>query len=1476
MSRGFELTIYDFDDVNPILGESSTFGDYPEHPRPYLLEVTNFTSQEIDFAAGASTIGAVTIAVLDKRRESGDQKTGYVTQFIGEIIGRRARLRRRRGSTWLTVFDGIVHGYDIDEDAVVVYRLHLRDGRDRERAADLFTRNGTFVVYGAGGASGPAEPYGALPGGGHLLDAVAPNLNAFSLASDPDPADGIHYGFFPFDFERPGRITSEGYVVDPITLDEVDMPERVGSFFEYRDLVIRWRASSGSDWNYVRDMPRAFMRSIMDPNQTDNVGAVRPAIYVASYDPSELPPDGGTVQWQVLADKTSPGTPFFWDRGTFGDLLREIYDGEYTRVDPRIRYSPEAMDEFAYETPTARFIADEPATSLREWVQENVYAPIGYAPSFDSDLRIVPLKWALPDNEEELPILTAEKLVPAGNWSHDLESVINAVEVTFIRELQREEDAPPTRERPSLRRRILKWIIGFPYDKPAESSVQLEQWERLAEVEVVRRRINAGSAAILGTREIKYRPVTVRSIGDSFGRPVSGATIDEIGDEIADNLASSILNRFPFGSVHYIADVLATDEEVWNLQVGQWVRARPDWMPDYQSGLRGARRVMQIVAITDERENYRTIHLMDGAADDTEGRPACPRGCILVENAQSIVIGDQVYHIFTEDGWVETLGDPDSEDPYDECVVDVLAIGEGGHGGEKPPLVFPDSKDSLFYATEEGEAVDPDSVNPTLAGALVAKAGGRGGAAGSTSNSNGGPGACGGGAGGGSGDLTGTPGGGGLGTQGFRGGPSFQSTAVLFRYAVLGGSGGSHVRAGERCPRFQKFNLGGEIYELKNDGWPGFAVGQGGESGWGEHTGTPYSVYVEIGGGGGSGGWATRLDQPLKPGRRFKIVTGGISPFGKLNGGGGDGYHRVVDDINRPASPGGMGMVVIREDIEIDEPWAELTGGTVSGGWRYQVYTSSGTVAASAPGKVEALLVGGGGGGGSGAGGGGGAGGVAVREVVVADGTPVAVGTGGSGGAGGAAGQSGGESSVSLVRVLGGGGGGGANSKAGLSGASGGGGAGDDGSPGGFVASIGNSGGQGAGAVGGIDWGGGGGGAGTPGLDGADAAGRGFDLDYRVQVSSGALRTDPDVPEVTTVNGGANFGLGLDFYQSGEAAVQVVGRQVVSTTSYFSIGIKHARTSSLGFANGYYFRPKIWGIHPAGIFRDSGATSGNLATATSAPNQALRYPIQFYVGAGVQEGWSPYGSAQAADTTYDGRTNGEVILFALNGTTTLRLGFSDLMVFRTKNLLIQGAPSGWSARVKNAAGSVVSTGSESGGLIVVDLFQVGASAANEVVPVAGWPTLELLDGSSVVQASITGGGIFPGALLTYTGSALAYDLNADGDPITGLEHYDNFLGVRPLPSVGNGGRGKEAPDFSAFGGSPAGTFGGGGGAGGSIQIVPEPAGGAGGGGAGSTNPAVAGANGVANTGGGGGGSGTTAQPGGNGGSGIVILRVPEP
>lgn len=613
----WRLTTFLPDDVTPQHGVySGDFltgvvleADYYDNrncPRPFLMPVKNFSETSINYAAGSSDIGQVRVGVLDKRLTPADQTTGIVTSIGDDYIGRRALLERwREDLGYVTVIDGVIESDTLDESMSVRW-LNIRDPRERERDVALFDRNETFALWPE---SGPIASYGQLPNDmGYLLTPAQPaDALEFERISGPGGDAGIHYGFVTL---------SSAIGEDAVYIEKVVQPfgepvyNAQSNYYIHADITVRWRPAAGGDWVYLRDMPSRFTtNAIQGPSSVFPFSQFVWKLYMASTVEADIPDDTDLVDIQILAAKTTDATPFFWDNGTLGTLALEILRGEHTKNPPSIRYSEDAFEEWALNTPSVRFVAREPVKNMRDWLEKNVYAAYEHAPSFDSMMRIVPSQWSLPPADEELVELHADWLIPVGQWSHEAESVVNKVSYTYIRE----SVAPPdlsgglgTVLSLAVNHETLRDIYGN------------AEWTRLVEQEVVRRYEHVTSMELFGTKEIEYEPVTIRSTG-LLGEAILAILGVDTADRIADRIGNNVLSRFAYGAHEFHVEVRSGmahgpgfDPYTLDLQVGQWVKVRASWLPNYETLRRSTFRYMQISAIADLDIGRRRLRLIDG------------------------------------------------------------------------------------------------------------------------------------------------------------------------------------------------------------------------------------------------------------------------------------------------------------------------------------------------------------------------------------------------------------------------------------------------------------------------------------------------------------------------------------------------------------------------------------------------------------------------------------------------------------------------------------------------------------------------------------------------------------------------------------------------------------------------------------------------------------------------------------------------
>lgn len=841
----YDLTIFEEDGVTPMFGDAY-YGDLVEsdfqtpdveleHERPYLMVPENAIATEMDPVEGSSRIGSVQVRVLDKRTVTDNQRTGILTSRIGDVVGKRALLRRWiedppgvQYGGWQIVMDGVVASHAPDD--VVYYRLEIRDGREFERNSRLFFSN--HVLFGKDGLSGPAIDYCRKPGGGFMVPAVEP-IRSFDGSGEP---------FGPNHFELiaggvPGGVNF-GIVALPrvlsVGLGGLGWPvQNAAGRWEYQDVQMAWRpqGSTGS-YTVLRNMPALFYGFLVNsPNtllESLNFARTFPTLYFGSTDPDKLPTNGQPIEFLILAVEITEETPFYWDGGTHGDLLREIVAGDHTLIIPQERYSAAALVDFARTSPPCRFVLKSPVTNRREWHEENIYKPSLVAPALNEQMEIVPTSWLLPNADEATPILDVETIQAPGDFDHGTDNAVGTIEFFYFR-----EHLDPLKQITQTRTKG-HWFWKKKIDELVNDPEDVRSlWERLVETEVKISRTDPNAVPGAGTKT--YKPIGVRSIGGVDGSPAGGDAQDELGNQIAEHIFATLFPRFRRGAAKFVAEITATPANLTR-RMGDWCRARVQWLPSYPDALRGLREYMQIIAITDPTPNMRRVTLISGnvpdlSADDDEFGTGDGTGtdCLGVSGGTPYPAGDgKTIRLFSEVGRFFLTNSCD--EPIE---VELLIVGGGGGGGggangagggggaggaigadiEDPVVVtvapgasipidvgagggYGDpngdgGEDSIVWVDAgTGEALDPD-VDP-IPGAFRAKGGGRG-----SSDSPGSGGS--GGGGGGTLPISGggvTPGAGGTLGQGNAGGHGEDIGGIATCRGSAGGGGGSYIQSG--------------------------------------------------------------------------------------------------------------------------------------------------------------------------------------------------------------------------------------------------------------------------------------------------------------------------------------------------------------------------------------------------------------------------------------------------------------------------------------------------------------------------------------------------------------------------------------------------------------------------------------------------------------------------------------------------------
>lgn len=923
-----DFTVFEADGITPWFGSATSEGEVTEadfqtpdsvlsHARPYLKVPDNFTATEIDFLRGSSNIGAVSVGVMDKRLTATDQDTGQVTSKIKDAVGHRAVLRRwvPELSSYIKLMDGPITSYTL-QDNPLIYWFHLEDGRAFEALSsgaggggasnsELFKSN--FVLFGADARQGPPDDYGRVP---HWYVKDPPptdlpylvrgvpgyvatrtfELDTVDVLADDGTTRTIYFGFLgvapedDFTFTRP----------DIIDLGEPTVDAQ--GITRYPKLRIQWREAGSSDaWteveNMPRDVPAVFLRSGGEEAWAGRSAVYYSNVYLGSFDQSEVPANGQSVEFRILAQEITEETPFFWDNGSLGDLLKEIQAGTHTTNPPKERYDTAALDAFAASSARARFILREPVTDRRKWVEENIYKAALVAPSFNDTLEIVPADWGLPKVSDSTPLLDPDTIQPVGEWSaggSGAGDAIGCVEFTYIHE-----------RLDPLKTKIVK--DDAPFWKFWADDVVREvvdddryQWERLVETEVPV--LECASDAAPGASTLKIAPITIRTQAGSNDQPTSGDTVDDLGNTIAERAFKEILPRFKAGTPRFECDVAATPENL-QLQLGDWVRVRLPWIPEYSTAKRGARRLMQIYAISDQDPDLRRLRLQDGGVSDAvDGATADDEVDCL--SGGKLYVSPEGYsmRVFTEDGFIVNNC---SEAITLKRVALIAGGGSGGNSGtrggggaggviqldEEDAIVIgpgesvpvhvgvggvgdnDDGDDSILWVDANGFAQDPISDSPRSL--LRARGGGAGGQVNGSDGGSGG----GGGSGSGGGSATTTAGGSGFEDQGNDGGAGASTSCVGFCCRQSGGGGGSFLEDGK--------SSGGIGSSIGGDGGadtllPDFGIRAGGGGQGGSHR-DDFSGDCSSHGG--------TLEEPGDDGVGFGAGGGGAA--GDVSGGDG-------------------------------------------------------------------------------------------------------------------------------------------------------------------------------------------------------------------------------------------------------------------------------------------------------------------------------------------------------------------------------------------------------------------------------------------------------------------------------------------------------------------------------------------------------------------------------------------------------------
>ena len=588
MAVVYVLTVYDDDDSTPLFDVSTDIG----HARPYLKAPLGFPEQEVNFAKGTASIGQINVQIVDVPTTPTDQDTGYLTGQLADsgysaLNGHRAVLTENiDGGGATKVIDGVIRSILL-LDTFSSYEIELRDIRERERKTKAFQTTATPTIL----------PRGVLDGYGTQFSLFGAT---FGYPIGPTPplkalyrAGAANSGIFMIDLDVEG-VTELLQMTAPVraALDSVSDLAGSPDVLVYDRWKLLWRDHvAGGAYTELEQIANYHPDLSDIHNNTVHIrltdGAIRSLLVNNAISGDTLPSDHQICEIIVQYDGPLTDDWRFHLQGvTAGELLRNLYRGDYSDEDPRIRYNEAAL--LALTTPV-RLRLGKSVEDVREWAEKNVYPIVHAAPTLNADGEIAPITYLLPDAGESLVDLDDDNCRPAGGgWSQASDDAVNVVKVSYER-LYR--------------------------TRPADEDNVGRQIEALSDTlqtrkVIVEHRVQA-SIDLLGEQELEIDSVLLGTIGTADGGPWTGDIADDLGVRVAERVTRMATDRFALGGQYFSLLGDRTDADVEGLVVGSWVTVSVSWMPDYGSGERNLNRLAQVIGRRNINGAWTLLSLID-------------------------------------------------------------------------------------------------------------------------------------------------------------------------------------------------------------------------------------------------------------------------------------------------------------------------------------------------------------------------------------------------------------------------------------------------------------------------------------------------------------------------------------------------------------------------------------------------------------------------------------------------------------------------------------------------------------------------------------------------------------------------------------------------------------------------------------------------------------------------------------------------
>lgn len=602
-------TSYD-PDVAEVSWEVSTD---PAHPTPYLLGPREYAEQEIDPIGCTASLGTVEIGVIDPPTVPFDQTTGWMTARVHDVKGRRCRLRRYINATlgWVTIADGPA-GMPKMDASYSAYRWTIRDTRETERKLKAFN---------VGGVSG-IVPRGSLAAWGAYTDGTGDHALLPSILSAPitgtyqiSAAGDLQWGYVNLAEHYAGGILDDPRLrMDDDQINAIQISELSVDRWGPRIADVLWRRVGDVDWNVSRPTsPSSFQQPFLGTTEAPLAEGDEPVIaadYVTLFVSQDIPegfPVDVDVPMEIIVRYCGPASEAFpyYIEGPLGEVLRALYDGAYTvasvtgiagfaydpaeiaaieaALAPPIRYDPVAFESLV-DNVLLRQVT--PIDDARAWTESELYAPSGWIPALDSELRISPVSRAQPAEIDPALMIEDAVVIPQPNWNTGARTVSEIVYNYY------------------------RYFLPAP-----ESGFEITP-DGLAKRQIIPTYRDTDSELRHGAQSESFSAYAFSAVGTSTGLNLPGTL--ETGSMLAQSAVFDVLELYAQGVPATEISVLRS--RIPNVRVGSWVPWEITYFPDKTTGLRGSSAsAARIISIRDDDCVWRHLGLEE--SDLSEGPP---------------------------------------------------------------------------------------------------------------------------------------------------------------------------------------------------------------------------------------------------------------------------------------------------------------------------------------------------------------------------------------------------------------------------------------------------------------------------------------------------------------------------------------------------------------------------------------------------------------------------------------------------------------------------------------------------------------------------------------------------------------------------------------------------------------------------------------------------------------------------------------